>query len=240
MARVNLASFSNVLPEAIVPALPYIFRSTEHRRHVLDGPIGQELLRSLERLDLVGLCFYDTGSRSYYGSKPIRQASDLGGLKVRVPQSGPWVSLLRVPGMNAVPMPYAQVETALKTRAVDLAENNWEAFVTSQHHLVSKYFSETRHSASPGVLIMSKRTWEALALGDKQIIREAAQKSVDRFRALWAERVGTARQKAEAAGVEIISDVDRDSFMKAAENVYRAEGTTPELRTLIDRIKAVQ
>lgn len=40
MARVNLASLSNLVPAAIVLALPYIFKSTAHTRRVLDGPIG--------------------------------------------------------------------------------------------------------------------------------------------------------------------------------------------------------
>ena len=41
MARVNITAFDTLLPEATVMALPYLFRSTPHLRHVIDGPIGE-------------------------------------------------------------------------------------------------------------------------------------------------------------------------------------------------------
>jgi TRAP-type C4-dicarboxylate transport system substrate-binding protein len=79
MVRVNFALLSNLVPAAIVPALPYFFRSTVQLRHVLDGPIGEELLTELDRQELVGLCFNDTGSPPNYGTKPVRKAADLAG-----------------------------------------------------------------------------------------------------------------------------------------------------------------
>ena len=58
LARLNVASLSTLVPAAFVPAMPGVFRSTEHMQRVLDGPIGEELLAALDRFDLVGLCFY--------------------------------------------------------------------------------------------------------------------------------------------------------------------------------------
>jgi tripartite ATP-independent transporter DctP family solute receptor len=237
MARVNFASLSNILPTAIVPALPYLFRSRDHLRHVLDGSIGRELLDSLDSVGLVGLCFYDTGFRSFYGSKAIRKASDLEGVKLRVPQSGPWVSILKATGMRAIAMPFAQVKAGLASHAIDLAENNWPAFVTSGHYEVAKYYSETEESMTPAVVIMSKRTWREFSPADQAAVRSAAQDSVSYFRQLWELEDGKAKIAAKTRGVEIISDVDKASFVDAATNDYEELAGTPKLRDLIKRIR---
>ncbi len=58
MARVNIAALNSAAPATVVLTLPYLFRSTAHERRVLDGPIGEEILASLERAGFIGLCFY--------------------------------------------------------------------------------------------------------------------------------------------------------------------------------------
>jgi TRAP-type C4-dicarboxylate transport system substrate-binding protein len=65
MVRVNVAPFNNIVPATIVPSLPFLFKSKEHMRRVLDGPIGDEILAAMEAQGFIGLAFYDSGSRSF-------------------------------------------------------------------------------------------------------------------------------------------------------------------------------
>ena len=44
MTRVNIAPMNNICPETQVPTMPFLFRSKDHLHHVLDGPIGEEIL----------------------------------------------------------------------------------------------------------------------------------------------------------------------------------------------------
>ncbi|MDP2333186.1 MAG: TRAP transporter substrate-binding protein DctP, partial [Reyranella sp.] len=88
MARVRLASFHTLLPATVVPSLPLLLPTTAHLRRSLDGPVGDEILKALETQGLIGLCFYDTGPRSFYTSKkPIRNVADLKDMSVRVQSS---------------------------------------------------------------------------------------------------------------------------------------------------------
>ena len=64
MMRINAAVLNPVVPETVVPCLPFVFRSKEHMRSTLDGPVGDEILPALESQGMVGLAFYDSGSRS--------------------------------------------------------------------------------------------------------------------------------------------------------------------------------
>ena len=110
MNRVSLGPFNNIIPETQVPSLPYIFRSTEHMHHVMDGPIGQQILDAFAAHDLVGLAFYDGGSRSFYNKeKPITSIEDMKGMKFRVMQSDMFVDMVSALGANATPMPYGEV-----------------------------------------------------------------------------------------------------------------------------------
>ncbi|RUV34003.1 TRAP transporter substrate-binding protein, partial [Mesorhizobium sp. M1A.T.Ca.IN.004.03.1.1] len=86
--RVSMGPFNGIVPETPVPSLPYMFRSVGQMRHVMDGPIGDEILKAFEAHDLVGLAFYDSGARSFYNTKKdITSIADLKGMKFRVIQS---------------------------------------------------------------------------------------------------------------------------------------------------------
>src|ERR1700730_5195307 len=75
--RTKVGPLASLAPAAGVLALPFLFRSIDHLHHVLDGPIGEEILASFERDGLVGLTFYDSGARSIYNSKlPVRTLGD--------------------------------------------------------------------------------------------------------------------------------------------------------------------
>ena len=51
MMRINAAPLNNIVPETIAISMPFVFRSTEHMRKVLDGPIGDEILAAIARKD---------------------------------------------------------------------------------------------------------------------------------------------------------------------------------------------
>lgn len=239
MVRVNVAAFNNIVPETIVPALPFLFKSKEHMRKSLDGPIGDDILAALEPQGFVGLAFYDSGSRSFYTTgKPIKTVADMKGLKLRVQQSDLWVTLIQLLGGNPTPLPYAEVYTALKTGIVDGAENNWPSYESSHHYEVAKYISLTEHSMSPEILVFSKVIWDTLAPEEQDIIRKAAKESVPYMRELWDAREEQSRKTVEAAGAIITTDVDKQAFADAAKPIYEKFAADPKLQDLIKRIQA--
>ena len=239
MVRVNVAPFNNIVPATIVPSLPFLFKSTAHMRRVLDGPIGDEILAAMESQGFIGLCFYDSGSRSFYsGKKAIKNVADAKGMKIRVQQSDMWVAMMQAIGANATPLPYAEVYTALKTGVVDAAENNWPSYKSSRHYEAAKIYSLTEHSMAPEVLVFSKKIWDGLSKEDQAVIRTAAKESVPYMRKLWDEREASARKTVEAAGSQVVSDVDKKSFSDAMAPVYAKFAADPKLQDLVKRIQA--
>lgn len=240
MNRVNMAPLNNLIPETAVPGLPFVFRSVDHMRKVMDGPIGDEILKSFEPHGMVGLAFYDSGARSFYNSKrPVTKLEDLKGLKIRVQQSDMFIALVSALGANATPMPFGEVYSALQTGVIDGAENNWPSYESTRHFEVSKHYSLTEHSMTPEVLVMSKRSWDRLSAADQAIVRAAAKESVAKMRELWEAREKTAEAAVKAKGA-MITQVDKKPFIDAMKPVYDRFVTDAKLKDLLARIQAVQ
>jgi tripartite ATP-independent transporter DctP family solute receptor len=236
MTRVNVAPMNNICPATMVPTMPFLFRSTEHMRKSLDGPVGQEILKSCEAQGFVGLAFYDSGARSIYSvKKPVRTLADTKGMKIRVQQSDLWVALMEAMGANATPMPYGEVYTGLKTGLVDAAENNYPSYESSRHFEVAKYYNRTEHSMAPEILLFSKKVWDTLTPQDQAAVRAAAQESVGYMRKLWDEREAKSLALVKAGGAQIV-DVDTASFRTAMKPVYDKFLKDPKLQDMVRRI----
>lgn len=241
MNRVSLGPFNNIIEATKVFSLPYIFRSTEHMHAVVDGEIGDEILAEFENHNLVGLAYFDGGSRSFYNSeRPIRTIEDLAGLSFRVMQSDVFVDMVAALGANATPMPYGEVYTSIQTGVIDGAENNWPSFESSGHYEVAGYYTLDQHLIVPEVLVMSQTSWNRLSAEDQALIRQAARDAVPYMRELWVEREAASEAIVRAAGVEIITDIDKTPFIEAMAPVYETHVTTDEMRSLVARIQAIE
>ncbi|TIV99327.1 MAG: TRAP transporter substrate-binding protein [Mesorhizobium sp.] len=238
--RVSMGPFNGIVPETQVPSLPYMFRSVDQMRHVMDGPIGEQILKAFEAHDLVGLAFYDSGARSFYNTKKdITSIADLKGMKFRVIQSDVFVDMVNALGANATPMAYGEVYSALETGVIDGAENNWPSFESAKHYEVAKHYTIDQHQIVPEVLVMAKASWDKLSPEDQAIVRQAAKDSVVKMRELWDAQEKKSRGIVERAGVKV-SEIDKQPLIDAMKPVYDKYLATPELKDLAARIQAAK
>ena len=238
--RVNLAPLNSIEPLTIVAALPFLFESTNHMRTSLDGDVGDEILASLEKHGLIGLCFYDSGARSFYNTRgPINMPDDMKGLKLRVPGSDLYVAMVKSLGADATPMPLDEVYQSLAQGVIDGAENNWPSFDSGRHFEVARYYSLTQHLLAPEVFVMSKISWDKLSAKDQDIVRRSARDSVARMRTLWDRQVAKSRKTIMASGVKV-NEVDPAPFAEMMTGMWDSFITTNEQRALVDRIIAMR
>jgi tripartite ATP-independent transporter DctP family solute receptor len=228
--RINVGAIGNSAPIVNVLALPFLFRS-----------IGEEILQGIEPNGFIGLTFYDSGARSIYTmTKPVRAIEDMKGLRLRVQQSDLMDRMMNALGAEPYGIAYGQVLTALATKLVDGAENNWPSFVTSGHHKVARYYTTTRHTMGPEILIMSTRAWGDLSAEDRLIFRAAARESAKYMRTQWQTWETRSEKEAAEAGVTIIDNIDRKPFEDATRGLRDQMRADPQLRPLIEKIEAVQ
>jgi tripartite ATP-independent transporter DctP family solute receptor len=229
----------NFAPKMKVFGLPFLFKDREHSFHVLDGPIGQELLDDGIQYWLKGLGYYDAGSRSFYTKdKPINSPEDLKGLKIRVMESVTAMDMIKSLGGSATPISWGELYTSLQQGVVDGAENNPPSFYLSRHYEVCKYYSLDEHTVLPDVLIISTNLWDKLSDQEKQWVQQAVDSSVIYQRTLWAEAEKEALEEVQKAGVEIIRP-DKSLFSSQVKDVYTQYKKDKVMNDLIERIQNI-
>lgn len=238
--RVFAAPLNSIEPMTIPPNLPFIFESIPHMRRSLDSEVGDQILASLEPHGLIGLCFYDSGARSFYNTRgPIRTPADMAGLKLRVPNSDLYIAMVNALGANAVPIPFAEIYQSLAQGVIDGAENNWPSYDSARHYEVAGHISLTQHLLTPEILVMSKVTWDGLSTEDQLLIRKTAKETVPYMRKLWDEREARSRAAVIADGAKV-NDVDQALFSEKMLNVWDEFIVTAEQRDVVDKILAMR
>jgi tripartite ATP-independent transporter DctP family solute receptor len=238
--RTSMAPWNSLVPLTMIPSLPYLFRSPEHARNVMSGPIGDEIAAGFDQYGVVVLAFYDGGARSFYNSDhPVNSIADLAGQKYRVIQSDVFVDMVQALGASATPMPYGEVYSAIETGVIDGAENNFPSYESAKHFEVAQHFSLDEHTIVPEVFVISKMIWDGMTPEDQEIFRAAARESMTRQWELWDERVAQSRSIVEAAGAQI-TEPDKQPFIDAMQPVYDKYVNTPELQDLVARIQATE
>ena len=220
--------------------LPYLFRDKQHQFRVLDGPIGDDLLSSGERFWLIGLGFYDSGSRSFYTKdKPILVPGDLKGMNIRTQESPTAMAMVNVLGGSATPLSFGELYTALQAGVVDGAENNPPSFYLTRHYEVCKYYSLDEHTSIPDVVLISTMTWKSLSEREREWMREAMAESERYQRKLWEKAENFALEQVKNAGVEIYYP-NKQAFMDGVESMYADYESNPVMQNYIERIRATE
>lgn len=244
LTRVSVGVMGPIVDDLNVFNLPFVFRDTGHMHKVIDGEIGQKLLKEIDdspTAGLIGLAWMDAGARSVYNSKrPVAKLEDLQGLKIRTMGNPMFVDMANAMGANGVAMGYDQLINALQTGVVDGAENNYPSYDTGQHYNYAPYYSTTQHLIIPEIIVFSKKVWETLSAEDQALIRKFAQEAQQDERELWAAQEQKALENMKKNNVTIteISPEEKKRFQEAMKPVWDKYGA--KYAGLVAEIQAVQ
>lgn len=240
IARISLGVLGPVVPDVNVFNMPFVFRNEAHMRKVIDGPIGDELLKKISDspAKLIGLGWMDSGSRSLYTKTPVRKMEDLKGQKIRVMGNPLFRDMMTAMGGNPISIGHPEVFTALQTGVVDGAENNPPTLFTSNQYTAGiKYYTQTQHLIIPEIFVMSKVDWDKMTPADQALMRQFSREAQLEQRALWDKSVAEYTAKLKAAGIEWI-EMDKKGFYDATAPVRAKYGAA--YADLIRRINEVQ
>lgn len=240
MTKASTAPLEGFVERMKVFGLPYLFEDEAHYWEVLEGEIGRELLAAGREKNLLGLCYYDSGSRNFYTkSRMIRTPDDLKGMKIRVQQSPVAMKMVESMGGSPTPISWGELYSSLAQGAVDGAENNSPSYLSEKHCEVAPYFSRDAHTRVPDILLIGTGAWEALSAEEQGWLARAAAASSVFQRRLWKAESESALQEAQARyGVEVY-DPDKRLFMDKVQPVYD-EFATGEVAALVKRIRALR
>jgi tripartite ATP-independent transporter DctP family solute receptor len=216
----------NFHPIAGVLDTPFLFKDAATARAVLDGPIGDEIITMLKSKGVNLLAWGENGLRHMTANKPIRQPSDLVGLKLRVPQSEVELKAFRALGAEARVIPYLNIYEALRTGEFEAQENPIANIESARFYEVQKVLSLTKHIYSAGAIVVSQDLLDDLNPEQVAALKACAKLGCAAMRdgASEAERGGVARLQAK--GMTVVNDVDVAAFVAASKANLQSMGAT--------------
>jgi tripartite ATP-independent transporter DctP family solute receptor len=239
MGIITLGPFDVFVPEVKVVNFPFLFRDYAQVDEVLDGPIGRDILASLERAGFKGLAFSENGFRNLTNdTRAVHRVEDVRGLKVRVMESELHKELWRALGANPTPMAWP-IYTELQQGAIDGQENPLSILWTYKLYEVQKYLTLTSHVYSAHIDVANLAWFNALS-PDLQALIQQCMREAAVFQRAWNRRnVADFLAKLKAAGMEVDEHPDLAGFKAKAERlkdlpVY----SSPPVQALLERILA--
>jgi len=221
MGVITNGPVANFVEEIAVFELPFLFPSREAAYEVLDGPVGQDLLDELERVNLKGLAYAERGFRNLTNSRgPVTEPSDLDGLKLRVMENPVYVDTFRELGANAVPMAWTEALTAMQQGTIDGQENPVNVIHSFELHETQTYMTLSRHTYAPAIFVMGMPVWSELPEPVQGVIETAAQEAAEHERQVNAEMQAEQLADLKASGMEVVEDADLEAFREAVDPVY--------------------
>ena len=159
--------------------------------------------------------------RSVYSSRgPINSAEDFKGLKIRVMDSPIMIRTMEL--LEAIPVPVSATERymALQTKVVDAAENSPAIIVAQKEFEVTQFLSLTEHFITPNTIAFDKNFLDSLPAELKTIVLDEAAKAGVYAQKLDNDGLIETLATLKDAGMTIVSDVDKSSFINKLKPLY--------------------
>ncbi|MGA0571125.1 TRAP transporter substrate-binding protein [Variovorax sp. VNK109] len=204
MTVLNSGILAAQVKEFAVYDFPFLFSTPQEADAVVDGPFGKSLHAKLTDRGLIGLAYWELGFRNLTNSRrAIHKVEDIGGLKLRVipnPINIDWVKALDA---NPTPLAFPELYAALEQRAVDGQENPLSVILANKFAEVQKHLALTNHQYNPQSVIVSKRFWDQLSAGDRQILQDAANEAGKYQRQVSREQAAAQLDQLKKAGMQV-------------------------------------
>lgn len=241
ITKVNGAALEGFSQTYSIFGIPYLFEDEEHYYNVLETPeIMDRFYNSTEDLGIVGLTYYDSGSRSFYMKDgPVESPDDLKGKKIRVMQSEIAIRMVELLGGSPTPMDSGEVYTSLQQGIIDGSENNEFVLVTAGHGGAAKYFSYDEHTRVPDIVVMNQETLNKLTDEQQQAVYEAAEESTAFQKEIWKEAVENEKKEAMEIHGVTFNEVDKQPFLEAVQPIHDDFKNNENFSDLYKRIRSL-
>jgi len=211
---------ANIVSEANVFGLPFLFDSPQAAWEVVDGELGDRVASLAEERGLKVLAWWDNGIRHITNNeRPIEQPEDVDGLKIRTPEDAMTISIFKELGANPTPLAFGELYTALRQGTVDGQENPLVNIWSSKLHEVQDYLSLTGHKYEVTPFIVGMQTWQSLSADEHAAVERAAKEAGAYQRMELVRQSADLGGRMEEAGVAI-NEADVAAFREATQPVY--------------------
>ena len=239
LTTVSAFDIAKLVPEFSIFTAGYIVRDPQHQQKVFNGPIGDELFKTVaEKMEITILSTAYLGTRqvNLREARNVRTPADLKGIKLRMPGSKEWLFLGETLGATATPLAFGEVYMGLKTGTIDGQDNPLPTVRAAKFYEVTKQLVLTNHLVDSLYIAIASKTWNGLTAAQKQAVKAAAQAATS-FN-------NDNRIKEEAQIIDFfkqqglqVSTPDVEAFRKSVQDAYaKSDYAKVWTKGMLDRI----
>ncbi len=209
-------------------SMPFLFPNFKAVDAVVQGEVGQDIFKTLEKAGVVPLAWGENGYREISNSKhAIKTPADLKGMKIRVVGSPLFLDTFTALGANPTQMSWADAQPAMASGAVDGQENPISVYMAAKLQSVGqKHMTMWGYMNDPLIFVVNKDVWNSWTPADQAIVKQAALDAAK-------EEIAIARKGLVEADKPLLKELgnlgvtvttpnaaEREAFVKATRPVY--------------------
>jgi TRAP-type transport system periplasmic protein len=232
------ALLGEIAPTSALPLMPFAFRDSQAVFAALDGALGERIRGELAQHGIHALrhSLQNGFHHLTTGTRPIRDAADLAGLKIRSPGGALAADFFQSFGAEAGYVPFNRMYGALQACQFDGQSDPLGVVLSLKLYEVQSCLSLTGHWWSGFTLLANNGAWLALPVAMRQIV----ERNLETFALLQradVEAVNAAgAARLEALGLRV-DTADIASFRVKLGGFYARwrEKAGPEAWRLLER-----
>ncbi|MEA2720076.1 MAG: hypothetical protein QOJ39_1940 [Candidatus Eremiobacteraeota bacterium] len=214
-----------VVPVAAIQSVGFAFSDSAHAFRAFDGKLGAYVRgeiagKGLHAFDKI----WENGMRQITTStKPVHNAGDIAGMKIRTPNSRMALDLFKSLGAAPTPINFSELYTALQTRVVDGQENPLANIEFARFFEVQKNLSLSGHMWGGYWLLAENEWWNKLPADLQAVVTRNASTVTDRQRSNVIKLNDTLIGKLKSQGMAVndLSTADRTTMRAKLPDYYK-------------------
>jgi tripartite ATP-independent transporter DctP family solute receptor len=235
----HMSTFSKAAP--FIDA-PFLFRDLAHWNKVLDAdvlkPVADEIA---QKADVMLIGYAGGGVRNIFVNKPVRNMSELKGLKVRVQGAPIWSRTFQAAGMAPTVIAYNEVYNAIQNGVIAAGENEAAGVEAMKFYEVAPNLSLTEHAITIRPICFSGKTFKALPADLQQAILKAGKEAGAYGRQVESSEDSAKLDAMEKAGkLKRIPFDGRDQMKKLVDPVMASYAKDIEADKILAQIDAIK
>jgi TRAP-type C4-dicarboxylate transport system substrate-binding protein len=189
---------------------------------------------------LIGLGWYDSGSRCFYLTKKVTSPKEMAGLKIRMQDNKMMCRLVELLGATPVTgIGPNDVYSNIQSGVINGAENNWPTYQTKGDYKAAKYYILDNHTRVPEILLGSEAALKKAGLTAKEmtIIKQCAKATQEFEIKEWAKMEKKSEEIVRKDGTIVVplTAKELEAFQDAMEPLYKEYGS--QYTAIISQIK---
>jgi TRAP-type C4-dicarboxylate transport system substrate-binding protein len=193
-----------IYPDIELYSLPLLFRNYEEV-DLVRTQLDQQLKDGLEEKGFVALAITDGGFAYVLSQKPMGRVEDMSGAKVWLVEDDKMSEIaLELAGVSPVPLPIADVYTALQTGLIDTVAAPPMAAIAFQWHTKIRYLTDEPLMYLTGVVAIDRKAFDKISKADQAVVREVVAAAGDRLDADNRAGEDNARDALRNQGIDFV------------------------------------